>query len=92
MPAGGALVEVIVGSLLVGGAVGLGAEALSNKPKNPSETAPNTPTTTTANTTASNTVASSRAQLLATGGQTDETGGLGILTGSDISSSSLIGG
>lgn len=92
MPAGGALAEIIIGSILVGGAVGAGAEALTNKPKNPSATAPNTPDQSSANVNAAATVSSARAELLRTGGQTDETGGLGILTGSDVSTSSLVGG
>lgn len=37
------------------------------------------------------TIADQRAALLASGGQTDYTGGLGILTGSDISKNSLTG-
>lgn len=70
-----------------------GVIADNNKPpKSPSSTAPSLPNESTASTTASTTVASNRATLLASGGQTDETGGLGILTGSDVSTTSLIGG
>lgn len=84
-------VDVIIGALL-GGAVGLGAESLLSQPKSPSATAPSTPSASTASTAASTTVANNRATLLASGGQTDETGGLGILTGSDVATTSLIGG
>jgi len=65
---------------------------LTSSPKSPSQTAPTTPSQSTANTTAASTVSDQRATLLASGGQTDMTGGLGILTGSEIQSSSLIGG
>jgi hypothetical protein len=50
------------------------------------------PSASTANTTAAATVANQRAALLYAGGQTDYTGGLGVLTGSDVSKTSLIGG
>lgn len=45
-----------------------------------------------AKTDAASTVANQRQILLASGGQTDYTGGLGILTGSDVSKTSLLGG
>lgn len=64
----------------------------SSSPKSPADTAPALPSVSTASNTASTTVNNSRAALLASGGQTDETGGLGILTGSDVATSSLIGG
>jgi hypothetical protein len=84
-------VDIIIGALL-GAGVGLGAESLLNKPKSPSDTAPDVPNTSNASAAASNTVTSNRAALLASGGQTDETGGLGILNGSDVATTSLIGG
>ena len=77
---------------VAGAALGEGIMALTSSPKSPSQTAPTTPSQSTANTTAAATVADQRATLLASGGVTDNTGGLGILTGSDIKSSSLIGG
>jgi hypothetical protein len=83
--------SLILGGVLAGGAVA-GIEALTNQPKSPSQTAPTTPSQSTANTTAAATVADQRATLLASGGVTDNTGGLGILTGADVKSSSLIGG
>lgn len=52
---------------------------------------PPSPSATNATNAANATVADQRAALLYAGGQTDYTGGLGILTGSDISSKSLIG-
>ena len=77
---------------LVGGGIAEGIGALTSSPKSPSQTAPTTPSQSTANTTAAATVADQRATLLASGGVTDNTGGLGILTGADVKSSSLIGG
>lgn len=41
---------------------------------------------------AGNTVANQRQILLASGGQTDYTGGTGVLTGSDVSKTTLLGG
>lgn len=41
---------------------------------------------------AATTVADQRAALLQAGGVTDYTGGLGVLTGSDVSKTTLIGG
>ena len=86
-------IDVLIGAL-VGGALTEGISALTSSAstKSPSQTAPTTPSQSTANTTAAATVADQRATLLASGGVTDNTGGLGILTGSDIKSSSLIGG
>ena len=86
-------IDVLIGAL-VGGALTEGVSALTSSAstKSPSQTAPTTPNQSTANTTAAATVADQRAALLASGGVTDNTGGLGILTGSDIKSSSLIGG
>jgi hypothetical protein len=60
--------------------------------KSPASTAPTAPSQAAANTSAAATVSDSRAAMLNAGGQTDMTGGLGILTGSDVKSSSLIGG
>ena len=79
---------------LAGGGIaeGIGALTSSASTKSPSQTAPTTPSQSTANTTAAATVADQRATLLASGGVTDNTGGLGILTGADVKSSSLIGG
>ena len=80
---------------ITGGLIGGPLENMignSMNPKSPSQTAPATPSQSTANTTAAATVADQRATLLASGGVTDNTGGLGILTGSDVKSSSLIGG
>jgi hypothetical protein len=84
-------IDVLIGAL-VGGALTEGVSALTSSPKSPSQTAPTTPSQSTANTTAAATVADQRATLLASGGVTDNTGGLGILTGADVKSSSLIGG
>ena len=84
-------VDVLIGALL-GGGLAEGVSALTSSPKSPSQTAPTTPSQSTANTTAAATVADQRATLLASGGQTDLTGGLGVLVGSDVKSSSLIGG
>lgn len=84
-------IDVLIGAL-VGAGTFEGISALSSSPKTPSSTAPTTPSQATANTTAASTVADQRATLLASGGVTDQTGGLGILTGSDIKTNSLIGG
>ena len=86
-------VPLIITALAVGAATeGIMALTSAASTKSPSQTAPTTPSQSTANTTAAATVADQRATLLASGGVTDNTGGLGILTGSDIKSSSLIGG
>lgn len=61
-------------------------------PASPASTAPPVPNQSAASAAASTSVNTSRAALLASGGQTDETGGLGILTGSDVANTSLIGG
>lgn len=80
--------------LVIGGLVGFGAsEVISGMTKTPS--GPDKaalPDPTKASASASNTVANQRATLLAAGGQTDFTGGLGVLTGSDVSKTSLVGG
>ena len=89
------MAETVIASLTGGAFVGgaeAGMKALFSPPKSPSQTAPTTPSQSTANTTAAATVADQRATLLASGGVTDNTGGLGILTGADVKSSSLIGG
>ena len=84
-------VELIVGAVL-GAALTEGVMAMTSSPKSPSQTAPATPDQSKANTNAASTVADQRAAMLASGGQTDYTGGLGVLTGSDVSKSGLIGG
>jgi len=81
-------VDVIVGAIIGAGL----AEMTSSKAKSPSSTAPTTPTTADASTAASNTVASNRQAALLSGGNTDLTGGMGVLTGSDVSKTGLIGG
>ena len=83
-----AAIATALGGVVEGG-LALGSAAST---KSPSQTAPTTPSQSTANTTAAATVADQRATLLASGGVTDNTGGLGVLTGSDVKSSSLIGG
>ena len=86
-------IPFIITALAAGAATeGIMALTSAASTKSPSQTAPTTPSQSTANTTAAATVADQRATLLASGGVTDNTGGLGILTGSDIKSSSLIGG
>ena len=86
-------IPFIITALAVGAATeGIMALTSSASTKSPSQTAPTTPSQSTSNTTAAATVADQRATLLASGGVTDNTGGLGILTGADVKSSSLIGG
>lgn len=85
-------VDIIIGALL-GAGVAEGANALTKgAPKSPASTAPATPNAAAASTAASTNVNTSRAALLNSGGQTDETGGLGVLNGYDIATSALIGG
>lgn len=84
-------VDIIIGALL-GAGIGEGVSALTSQPKNPSVTAPAAPSATAATAAANTTVNTDRAALLNSGGITDYTGGLGVLTGSDVTKSSLIGG
>lgn len=83
-----------VGALVLGGLGGFGiAEAVSGVSKSPS--GPDKaalPDTGAAEKSAAATVANQRQTLLAAGGQTDYTGGLGVLTGADVSKSTLLGG
>lgn len=66
------------------------AHGFSSTPKEPDKAA--LPDQKTADASATNTVANQRQILLASGGQTDYTGGLGTLLGSDVAKSTLIGG
>lgn len=79
--------------LIIGAAVGFGvseiAQGASKAPKSPDQ--PTLPNTETAQKDAATTTNNQRHTLLAAGGQTDYTGGLGVLTGSDVSKSTLIG-
>jgi hypothetical protein len=85
-------VDVIVGAIIGAGLAESVNAMTSSKAKSPSSTAPTTPTTADASTAASNTVASNRQAALLSGGNTDLTGGMGVLTGSDVSKTGLIGG
>lgn len=84
-------IDVIVGALL-GAGIGEGISAATSAPKSPSSTAPKTPDASQASVTASTVVADQRAAMLNAGGVTDYTGGLGVLTGSDVTKTSLVGG
>lgn len=77
---------------LAGAGIAEGISALTSHSKSPSSTSPTLPDQGTANKTAAATVADQRAAMLYSGGQTDMTGGLGVLTGEDISKTGLIGG
>lgn len=80
---------------LIGGPVGgplINRISKDLAPKSPDSTAPALPSESAASQAASTSVSSNRAALLASGGQTDETGGLGLLTGSDVATTALIGG
>lgn len=83
-----------LGVLAVSAGVGFGASELINsqtsKTKLPDQ--PPLPDPNAANKSASATVKDQRETMLASGGITDYTGGLGILTGSDISKTTLLGG
>jgi|GEM_PF-5157362 hypothetical protein len=79
---------------LIGALIGFGASEVmggmgNKKAKGPSQAT--LPSQANANTDASATVADQRAAMLYAGGQTDMTGGLGVLTGSDTSKSTLVG-
>jgi hypothetical protein len=63
--------------------------ASTDKPKSPSS--PAAPSTSTAAEAAKSAQLENRKTFLAAGGQTDFTGGLGILTGSDVGKSTLVG-
>lgn len=80
--------------LALAGLAGAGvAETISGMSKAPSQpTQPTLPNSQTADNNSQATVANQRQILLAAGGQTDYTGGLGVLTGSDVSKSTLVGG
>lgn len=80
---------LLVGGLAAGG-IGEVIQGISKSPKQPDQ--PALPNQTTADNTAASTVANQRQTLLAAGGQTDYTDGLGVLTGSDVSKSTLVGG
>ena len=78
---------------LAGAGVAEGVNALtSSNTKSHSPTAPSNPSQSTANQSAAATVADQRENLIKSGGITDYTGGLGVLTGSDVNKSSLVGG
>ena len=85
-------IAVLGGAALVGGGIAEGINALTNKPKSLSDTALALPDQNKANKDAAAQVADQRAVLLNAGGVTDYTGGLGVLTGSDVTKTSLIGG
>lgn len=81
---------------IIFGAAGFGISQLSSgmsksasNPTPAQATLPNQQTQTTA---AATTVADQRAALLSSGGITDYTGGMGVLTGTDTSKTTLIGG
>lgn len=65
-------------------------KGLGDTPKAPK--AADLPNKDDANKDAAATIADQRKALLLSGGQTDYTGGLGALTGSDVSKTTLIGG
>lgn len=81
-------------ALVVGAVAGLGiteiAQGMTKAPKAPDQ--PALPDQSKADASAANTVANQRQVLLSAGGQTDYTGGTGILTGSDVTKTTLLGG
>lgn len=84
----------ITTAVILGGIVGAGAAELfqgfDKSPDQPNQ--PALPNQVDANKTGAANIASQRENLLRAGGQTDNTGGLGILTGSDVSKTTLVGG
>lgn len=89
MPAVPAIIAV---ASVVSAGVGIAEmiQGFGNAPDKPD--APPSPDANKAKIDASNTVANQRQILLASGGQTDFTGGLGVLTGADVSKTTLVGG
>lgn len=85
-------VDAIIGALIGFGASEVISGISSSSKKTASGPSQATlPSQTTADQTGQATVANQRAAMLAAGGQTDYTGGLGFITGADTSKSSLIG-
>lgn len=83
------------GVLLAAGLAGFGiAEVVGGFGDSPSKPPdqPALPNQNAADKTAANTVADQRRALLATGGQTDYTGGSAVLTDKDVSKNVLLGG
>ena len=81
---------IIASILAVGAGIGYEANSLMNPPKKPDQAA--LPNQADANKTANNTVSDQRTAMLKSGGITDYTGGMGLLIGSDVSTSTLVGG
>lgn len=89
-------IEAVVGALL-GGLAGFGVSELAASSKAPDKpTPPNNPAAPAgqndANKQAAAQVANQRETLLAAGGITDYTGGMGILANQDVNKNVLIGG
>lgn len=84
-------IAVIGAAVLAGGGIAEGINALTSTPKSPSVTAPTAPTETAAANTATAAQTQARQQALMAGGQTNVTGGSGIILGSDVHSVTLVG-
>lgn len=82
----------IVGSVLGGIGIGEIVNTLGDKPKAPGIDAGLLPDPEKAKQTAATDQANQRRSLLAAGGRTDVTGGTGVLTGADVSKTTLLGG
>ena len=80
---------IAIMAILAGAATGLELNAMTSTPKAPS--LPTTPNMDTAKNTAQDQQSAQRRAALASGGNTNVTGGMGIVLGSDISSVSLVG-
>jgi len=86
--------SILAGTAIVGGVAGLaegivGMTEASSKDGQPAQAA--APSTATAQQTATEAQTAQRRSALAAGGETNVTGGSGIILGSDISSISLVG-
>lgn len=83
-----------IGTILTGGIAGGGianvVSALMNQPEKPEQG--QLPTAADAKKIATTDQANQRRLLLAGGGNTDVTGGTGVLTGADVTKSTLLGG
>ena len=81
-------IDVIIGAL-IGGGLAEGVNALTHTPKQPG--LPSAPDMGVAQDTATNAQTQQRQASLAAGGQTNVTGGSGIILGSDVNSVTLVG-
>jgi hypothetical protein len=84
-------IAIAIGAIGGAFAIGEGINALTHSPKNPSDTAPTLPTEISASNTAQQAQTQQRQAALAAGGNTNVTGGSGIILGQDVNSVTLVG-